>query len=121
MVTVRRPGQAYRAGQFLRAVLRADYQTAYKWLAPEVRRAVSLERFEVAARPLWKSGQQRGQRIELYRLGMRLGEGGPARLFYAYSFAADSGFKSPPVLLEVTFRDTASRAVLEFGLRRKGE
>lgn len=116
-----RPGQAYVAGQFLRAVLRGNYPDAYGRLAPEVRRSVSLARFETAARPLWKSGQQHGQRIALYQLGMRLGERGPGQLFYTYSYAADSVFKKPPVLLEVTFRDTAARAVLGFGLRRPGK
>ena len=76
-----RPGQAYVAGQFLRAVLRGNYPDAYGRLAPEVRRSVSLARFETAARPLWKSGQQHGQRIALYQLGMRLGESGPGSCF----------------------------------------
>ncbi|WP_310392660.1 hypothetical protein [Hymenobacter sp.] len=113
----RRPSQGQAAGQFLRAVLRADYAAAYGRLAPEVRRSVSLGRFEAAARPLWRSGQRRHQDIELYKLGMRLGDGGASRLFYAFAFAADSSLKTPPVLLEVTFRDTASRAVLGFGVR----
>ena len=113
----RRLSQGQVSGQFLRAVLRADYATAYGRLAPEVRQAVSRGRFEEAARPLWKSGQRRGQEIELYKLGVRLGDRGGARLFYAFSFAADSSLKTPPVLLEVTFRDTASRSVLGFGMR----
>ena len=112
-----RPSQGQAANQFLRAILRADYAWAYARLAPEVRRAVSLGGFEAAARPLWKSGQPRRQAIELYKLGMRLDDGGNSRLFYAFSFAADSALKMPPVLLEVTFRDTASRAILGFGLR----
>jgi len=112
-----RLSQGHAAWQFLRAVLRADYATAYGRLAPEVRRAVSLARFAAAARSLWKSGQQRGQEIKLYKLGMRLGEGGASRLFYAFAFAADSAVAPPPAVLEVTFRDTAARAVLGFGLR----
>ncbi|GAB3581936.1 hypothetical protein GCM10027345_25370 [Hymenobacter daeguensis] len=114
---VRRPGQAQAAGQFLRAVLRADYPVAYSRLAPEVRQTIGLSRFEAQARPLWKSGQQHGKAIELYKLGMRLSEHGASRLFYSFSFAADSSLKTPSVLLEVTFRDTAARAVLGFGLR----
>ena len=113
----RRVSQGQAAWQFLRAVLRADYLAAYRRLAPEVRRTVSFAQFEASARPLWKSGQQRKQAIELYKLGVRLGSGGASRLFYAFSFAADSALKTPPVLLEVTFRDTASRAVLGFGMR----
>lgn len=112
-----RLAQGQAAWQFLRAVLRADYATAYGRLAPEVRRAVSLERFEAAARPLWKSGQRRGQEIELYKLGVRLGAGNSSRMFYAFTFAADAGVAPPPAILEVTFRDTATRAVLSFGLR----
>jgi hypothetical protein len=111
------PRQGWVAGQFLKAVLRADYPAAYRYLAPEVRRSVSLSRFKVVARPLWQSGQRRGQRIELYKLGMRLGEGGPAQLFYDFSFASDSSQKPPARLLEVTFRDTASRVVLGFDVR----
>ncbi len=113
-----RLSQGQVAGQFLRAVLRADYVAAYGWLAPEVRQSIGLGRFEAAARPLWQSGQRRRQEIELYKLGVRLGDGGASRLFYSFAFAADSSLKPPSVLLEVTFRDTAARAVLGFGLRR---
>ena len=109
--------QAQAAWQFLRAVLRADYRGAYGRLAPEVRQQVSLAHFQALARPLWKSGQPRRQEIELYKLGVRLGERGSAQLFYSFSFAADSAMKTPPILLETTFRDTTSRAVLGFGLR----
>ena len=114
-----RRSQGQVAGQFLRAVLRADYPAAYGRLAPEVRRAVSLGRFAAAARPLWKSGQRRGPGIELYKLGVRLGDGGASRLFYSFSFAADSSLKVPSLLLEVTFRDTAARSVLGFGLQAR--
>lgn len=113
----RKAKQGYTAGQFLRAVLRADYVTAYRFLAPEVRKSVSIYAFETAARPLWNTGQRRGPAIELYKLGVRLGDGQASRYFYSFSFAADSSLKTPPVLLEVTFRDTASRAVLGFGQR----
>jgi hypothetical protein len=112
----RRPGQASAAGQFLRAVLHANYPAAYARLAPEVRQGLTLDRFAAAARPLWKSGQRHGTAIELYKLGVRLGDRGGARLFYTFSFAADSASKSPLELLEVTFRDTATRAVLGFSL-----
>ena len=115
--TARRPSQGQAAGQFLREVLRADYPAAYGRLAPEVRRSVSLGRFAAAARPLWKSGAHRSREIELYKLGVRLGDNGASRLFYAFAFAADSSLKTPSLLLEVTFRDTAARAVLGFALR----
>ncbi|GAB3874479.1 hypothetical protein GCM10028824_27790 [Hymenobacter segetis] len=111
--------QGQAAGQFLRAVLRANYSAAYSRLAPEIRQGIGLARFTAAARPLWKSGQRpgRGTAIELYKLGVRLGDRGSARLFYSFSFAADSSLRIPSELLEVTFRDTASRAVLGFSLR----
>ena len=112
-----RLSQGQAAGQFLQAVLRADYTTAYGRLAPEVRRSVSMARFAAAARPLWKSGVRRSHEIELYKLGVRLGDNGASRLFYSFAFAADSSLKTPSVLLEVTFRDTAARAILGFGVR----
>ena len=112
-----RYSQAQVAGQFLRAVLRAEYAAAYGRLAPEVRRAVSPAAFETAARPLWKAGH-RASPLELYKLGVRLGDGGASRLFYSFAPAADSVLPQPSVLFEVTFRDTAARVVLGFGLGR---
>lgn len=109
--------QAQVAGQFLRAVLRAEYAAAYGRLAPEVRRAVSPAAFETVARPLWKVGHHAAP-LELYKLGVRLGDGGASRLFYSFAFAADSALPQPSVLFEVTFRDTAARGVLGFGLGR---
>ena len=112
-----RPTQAQVGSQFLRAILRADYEGAYRRLAPEVRRVVTAARFGTMARPLWKTGQRHPSPLELYKLGVRLGEGGSSRLFYSFSFAADSVLRRPSVVLEVTFRDTASRGVLSFGPR----
>ena len=109
--------QAQVAGQFLRAVLRAEYAAAYSRLAPEVRRPVSPAAFETAARPLWKVGRH-AMPLELYKLGVRLGDGGTSRLFYSFAFAADSVLPQPSVLFEVTFRDTVARGVLGFGLGR---
>ena len=109
--------QGQVAGQFLRAVLRADYTAAYGQLAPEVRRAVSPAVFADAARPLWKAGRHAAP-LELYKLGVRLGDGGASRLFYSFAFAADSALPQPSVLFEVTFRDTVARGVLGFALRR---
>ena len=111
-----RISQSQVAMQFLRAVIRGDYGAAYGRLAPEVRRSISLGHFEQTAHTLWKSGQRHHREIELYKLGVRLNEKGGSRLFYAFSFAADSCLKTPSVLLEVSFRDTASRAVLGFGV-----
>lgn len=114
VATKRSQGQV--SYQFVREVLRANFTSAYARLAPEVRRAVTLKRFEAAARPLWKSAQGRPKEIELYKLGVRLSQNGNSRLFYSFAFAADSALKPPPVLFEVIFRDTASRAVLGFGM-----
>lgn len=112
-----RLSQGQAALRFLRAVLGADYPMAYGWLTPEVRRTVSLHQFENAAHSLWKRGQGRTPKIELYKLGIRLTEAGSSRLFYSFAFKSDSVLPTPSVLLEVTFRDTATRAVLSFGLR----
>jgi len=114
------PTQPQVARQFLLAILRADYPSAYQRLAPEVRAAVAPAAFATAARPLWQQGQAAGPAIELYQIGARLGDQrGQNQWFCRFSFACDSARHPPPVLLEVTFRDTAARAVLGFGLRRR--
>ncbi|MDO7885263.1 hypothetical protein [Hymenobacter cheonanensis] len=114
------PTQAQVARRFLQEVLRADYAAAYPRLAPEVRAAVPQPAFERAARPLWQQSQQRGLAIELYQIGARLGSARrPGQWFCRFAFASDSARRPPPVLLEVTFRDTTARAVLGFGLRRR--
>lgn len=103
-------------------MLAADYPAAYRRLAPEVRAAVPVATFAAAARPLWQQGQARGAAIELYQLGTRLGDGRRAsQWFCRFAFATDSAQprRPPPVLLEVSFRDTTARAVLGFGLRRR--
>ena len=117
-----RPTQAQVARRFLVEVLAASYPAAYRRLAPEVRASVPLATFEAAARPLWQQGQARGPAIELYQIGTRLGDGRRAsQWFCRFSFTGDSAQprRPPPVLLEVTFRDTTARAVLCFGLRRR--
>lgn len=114
------PTQAQVARRFLLEILRADYAAAYHRLAPEVRAAVRPAAFSAAAAPLWQQGQARGPAIELYQLGTRLGSGRqPGQWFCRFTFASDSARRPPPVLLEVTFRDTTARAVLGFGLRRR--
>lgn len=117
-----RPTQAQVARRFLVEVLAAGYPAAYRRLAPEVQAAVPLATFAAAARPLWQQGQARGPAIELYQIGTRLGNGRRAsQWFCRFSFASDSAQprRPPPVLLEVSFRDTTARAVLGFGLRRR--
>jgi hypothetical protein len=114
------PTQAQVAQRFLGEILQADYSAAYHRLAPEVRTTLRPVAFAAAAQPLNQLGQQRGAAVRLYKLGTRLnGRGGPGRWFYSFSFASDSARRPPPVLLEVTFRDTTSRQVLGFGLRRR--
>lgn len=114
------PTQAQVARQFLVEILAQNYPVAYRRLAPEVRAAVPLPAFASAARPLWQQGQARGPAIELYQLGARLGNGRQrGQWFCRFAFAQDSARRPPPVLLEVTFRDTTARAVLGFSLRRR--
>lgn len=115
-----RPTQAQVARRFLLDVLRAEYPAAYRRLTPEVRAAVPLAAFEAAAQPLWQQGQARGAAVELYQIGTWLGDSqGSNQWFCRFSFASDSARLPPPVLLEVTFRDTAARAVLGFRLRQR--
>lgn len=115
-----RPTQPQLARQFLVEILARNYPAAYRRLAPEVRAAVPLLAFARAARPVWQQGQARGPAIEFYQLGARLGNGQrPSQWFCRFAFAQDSARRPPPVLLEVTFRDTTARVVLGFGLRRR--
>ncbi|WP_303310265.1 hypothetical protein [Hymenobacter sp. BT730] len=110
------PSQMQVARQFLLAVLRADYTAAYGLLAPEVTQAVSRTQFQAAARSLQQAGQQYQPAFELYKFGLRLGEGDDVRRFYAFTFKADTLNAAPHVQLDVTFRDSAATRVLFFGL-----
>jgi hypothetical protein len=113
------PTQAQVAYRFLTEVLRADYPAAYGRMAPEVRAGLPPAAFATAARPLRQVGKQRGRGIELYIFGTHLTEHGTGEpWFYRFSLAKDSLQKPPPVLLEVTFRDTTTRQVLGFRVRR---
>lgn len=112
------PTQAQVAYRFLTEILRTDYPAAYQRLAPEVRASLPQAAFATATRPLRQLGKQRGRAIELYTFGTHLSErGGSEPWFYRFSFAQDSMQKPPPVLLEVTFRDTTTRQVLGFRVR----
>ncbi|AYA38474.1 hypothetical protein D3Y59_16305 [Hymenobacter oligotrophus] len=101
------------ARQFLLAVLGGKYDDAYRMLAPEVKVSVSPVRFRAAAEPIYRQGQQRGAGIDLYRLGLRIGENDQVRWFYAFTFKSDSLVKAPQQL-DVSFRDSAATGVLEF-------
>ncbi|GAB2950643.1 hypothetical protein GCM10027048_14870 [Hymenobacter coalescens] len=107
------PAQAYIARQFLLAVLQGRFASAYQLLAPEARAGVSPAQFEQVAQPLYQRGQRAGAAIELYRLGLRLGENDDNRWFYAFTFKSDSA-ATAPVQLDVTFRDSTATRVLEF-------
>jgi hypothetical protein len=114
------PTQAQVAYRFFTEVLRADYPAAYRRMAPEVRATLPQAAFTTAARPLRQLGKQRGRAIELYTFGTHLSErGGSEPWFYRFSFDKDSLQKPPPVLLEVTFRDTTTRQVLGFRVRNR--
>jgi hypothetical protein len=112
------PTQAQVARQFLVEILAESYPVAYRRLAPEVRAALPLPAFASAARPLWQQGQAHGPAIEFYQIGARLGSGlRPGQWFCRFAFTQDSSRRPPPVLLEVTFRDTTTRQVLGFRVR----
>ena len=113
----RQPTQAQAARQFLTAVVRGNYPQAYARLAPEVTRAISLAKFRATARPIRVRALRLGTGITLYKLGVRLAARGSARLFYTFSFAADSVLATPSVMLEATFRDTTARQILSFTMR----
>ncbi len=114
------PTQAQVARRFLGEILRADYPAAYHRLVPEMRATLQLAAFAQTAQQLQQLGQQRGRAVELYTLGTHLSErGGHEPWFYRFSFANDSLQKPPPVLLEVTFRDTTTRQVLGFRVRAR--
>ncbi|OON68045.1 hypothetical protein [Hymenobacter sp. CRA2] len=109
------PKQGFIARSFLLAILQGRYAQAYALLAPEVQTVTTPRQFRAAAQPIYQQGQQAGVGIELYRLGLRLGENEDSRWFYAFTFKSDSA-KAAPVQLDVTFRDSAATKVLEFRL-----
>ena len=113
-----RPSQVQVARQFLGAAARGETATAYGWLAPEVRRGLGPLAFAGALAAVQARGQARGAALQLYKLGFRLEEGGPGRPFVAYTWAADSALRVKREWLEVSFRDTAARAVWGFGWRQ---
>jgi hypothetical protein len=111
-----RPTQVQVARQFLLAILRGDYDQAYKQLAPEVSAAVTPARFRAAAQPLYAKGQGFKPSIDLYKLGLRIGEANDVRYFCSFMFKSDTLAPRPQVQLDVTFRDSAATHVLSFGL-----
>jgi hypothetical protein len=108
--------QVQATRQFLAAALRGD-TAAIRWLAPELRRQLGPAGVQQALAPLAAAGRRRGTTIELYKLGYWLEADGAMRPFVAYSWAADSLLKPKRQWLQVAFRDSAARQVLEFELR----
>ncbi|TGE27121.1 hypothetical protein [Hymenobacter metallicola] len=113
---VARPSQVQVARQFLLAVLRGDYTVAYRLLAPETQATLTAKEFRAAARPLHAQGQRRGQPIDLYKLGYRIGETHEVTSFYSFMFKSDTLARLPQVQLDVTFRDSTATAIMGFGL-----
>ncbi|GAA3948580.1 hypothetical protein [Hymenobacter algoricola] len=113
---VARPSQVQIARQFVLAILRGDYDQAYQLLAPEVTAAVTPARFRAAAAPLYAKGQQFKPTIDLYKLGVRIGEANDVRNFYSFMFKSDTLAPRPQVQLDITFRDSTATRILSFGL-----
>lgn len=101
--------------RFWLAVLRHDDRAAYALLTSDVRRDLPLAVFRRRAGLVRAAGH--GRSIELYKLGFRLEDDGRARPFVAFIYAADSALPGKRQGLDVTFRDTAARAVWQFGVR----
>lgn len=108
--------QIQAARQFLLAVLRGEFDTAHRMLAPEVGSALTPVRFRAVAQPLYEQGRRFGPAIDLYKLGFRLRDGQSPQPFVAFMFKADTISLRPKVQLDVTFRDSTARQVLSFGL-----
>lgn len=108
--------QVQAARQFLSAALRSD-TAAIRWLAPELRQQLGAAGMQKSLAVLAAAGQRRGMDIELYKLGYWLEADGSSRPFVAYAWAADSALKLKREWLQVAFRDSAARQVLEFELR----
>jgi hypothetical protein len=107
-----RNSQVQVARRFWLAVLRHDDRAAYAFLASDVRRTMPSAVFRQRAGLVRAAAH--GHAIELYKLGFRLEDDGRARPFVAFSYAADSALPGKRQGLDVTFRDTAARAVWRF-------
>ncbi|UOQ72478.1 hypothetical protein [Hymenobacter cellulosilyticus] len=113
---VARPSQVQVARQFLLAVLRGEYPTAYALLAPETRAAMSAKQFKEAVQPLRAQAKRRGQPIDLYKLGYRISEANEVSNFYSFMFKSDTLAGKPEVQLDVTFQDSTAARIRSFGL-----
>ncbi|TYZ13282.1 hypothetical protein FY528_02390 [Hymenobacter lutimineralis] len=106
--------QVQVARQFLLAVLRADYPTAYGFLEAGVAQRLTPVQFAAAMQPVYAQGQQFGPDFALYKLGLRLGEGNTIRPFCAFTFKSDTLAGAPHVQLDVSFRDSVATRILYF-------
>jgi hypothetical protein len=113
---LRPPSQVQVTRQFVTAALRGD-TAATCWLTPELRHQLGPAGVQRALARLAAAGRRRGTDVELYKLGFWLEANGTARPFVAYAWAADSLLKPKREWLQVAFRDSAARQVLEFELR----
>ncbi|PJJ54693.1 hypothetical protein [Hymenobacter chitinivorans] len=111
-----RPSQVQVARQFLLAVLRGEYPTAYALLTPEAQAKMSTRQFKAAVQPLRAQAQRRGQPFDLYKLGYRISEANEVRSFYSFMFKSDTLAGKPEVQLDVTFQDSTAGRILTFGL-----
>lgn len=110
--------QVQATRQFLSAALRGD-TAAIRWLAPELRQKLGAAGVQRALAPLAAAGKRRGTDIELYKLGFWLEADGSSRPFVAYAWAADSSkYRPKREWLQVAFRDSTARQVMEFELRK---
>ncbi|MBG8552917.1 hypothetical protein [Hymenobacter guriensis] len=108
------PTQVQVARQFLQAVLRADYPAAYGLLDASVKQRVTAAQFAEVVRPVHAQAQHFGPGFDLYKLGLRLGEGGSMRYFCAFTFKKDTLAGAPHLQLDVSFRDSVATQVLYF-------
>ncbi|MCR5888601.1 hypothetical protein LRS06_12670 [Hymenobacter sp. J193] len=108
------PTQVQVARQFLQAVLRADYPAAYGLLDASVTQRITAARFAEVMRPVHAQAQHFGPGFDLYKLGLRLGEGGSVRYFCAFTFKKDTLAGAPHLQLDVSFRDSVATRVLYF-------
>ncbi|MBX0291187.1 hypothetical protein K3G63_12090 [Hymenobacter sp. HSC-4F20] len=110
------PSQVQVARRFLLAVVGGEWETAYGWLAPEVRQHLSKQQFQVALQPFQAQAGRYGKAISLYKLGYRLRGSETPEPFVGFSFRADTLGPRPRFQLDVTFRDSTARQVQGFGL-----
>lgn len=105
--------QVQATRQFLAAALRGDTIAAKHWLSVNLQ-GKSAGR---SLLPLVEAGRRRGTNIELYRMGLLVGDYS-TQPFVTYAWAADSAVQWPlRASIQVVFHDTTARQVWEVYLR----